>query len=915
MNPNAKKFAERWRDKGRERSESQPFWLSLLREVYNVQNAEEYIRFEEPVQLGHKSFIDGFIDATHVIIEQKSLDKDLNEPIKQSDGTFLTPYQQAKRYAAELPYSKRPRWIIACNFAEFHIYDMENPQAKPEIILLENLETEYYRLNFLIDKTSESVKRELELSIKAGEIVGKLYDALRKQYINPDSDESLKSLNKLCVRLVFCLYAESAGIFGKRNMFRDYLQSFREENIRRALIDLFAILNQKPEQRDPYIEDKLAAFPYVNGGLCEEDNIEIPKLTTEIIDLLIHQASEEFDWSGISQTIFGAVFESTLNPLTRRSGGMHYTSIENIHKVIDPLFLDDLHDEFKAIKGVKAAKARQSKLKDFQDKLAGLKFLDPACGSGNFLTETYLSLRRLENEVLKELIGAQITLGELSDPIKVSISQFYGIEINDFAVTVAKTALWIAESQMMNETAEIVHRDLDFLPLKTYTNIEEGNALQMDWHSVAPNVDYIMGNPPFVGHQWRTPQQVEDMKIAFHDLPKHGKLDYVCAWYNKAVDYIQGTDIQAAFVSTNSVVQGESVGILWQFLFNKHLQINFAYRPFVWSSESTNQAAVHCVIIGFSCNNNHNPKFLFSANQAKQVDNINGYLLDAPNVFIQNRSSALNKDMPKMSKGSQPTDGGFLILSSEERAELIAKYPTAEKFIKQYVGAEEFINNKLRYCLWLKGVSPTEYRKIPPIMKRLEGVAEFRRKSPTESVRRDADTPMLFTQIRQPDTNYILIPRVSSERRRYIPMGFLTPEVIISDAAQMIPEATLYLFSVLTSNVHMAWTRVVCGRLEMRYRYAPAIYNNFPFCKPTDEQRKKIEQTAQSILDARNLYPDSSLADLYDERTMPPELRKAHQANDRVVMQAYGFDVKTMTETSCVAELMKMYQKNNGYVR
>ena len=406
----AKKFAERWKGRGRERSESQSFWLSLLGEVYGIEKPDEYIRFEEPVQLSHKSFIDGFIYSTHVMIEQKSLDKDLNEPIKQSDGTFLTPYQQAKRYAAELPYSKRPRWIIACNFAEFHIYDMENPQAKPEIILLENLETEYYRLNFLIDKTSESVKRELELSIKAGEIVGKLYDALKKQYINPDSDESLKSLNKLCVRLVFCLYAESAGIFGKRNMFREYLQTFREKNIRRALIDLFEVLNTPTENRDPYMEDDLAAFPYVNGGLFDEDNIEIPKLTTEIIDLLIHQASEEFDWSGISPTIFGAVFESTLNPITKRSGGMHFTSITNIHKVLDPLFLDDLHDEFAAIKTVKTNKTRQQKLQDFQDKLASLNFLDPACGSGNFLTETYLSLRRLENEVLKELIGAQITL-------------------------------------------------------------------------------------------------------------------------------------------------------------------------------------------------------------------------------------------------------------------------------------------------------------------------------------------------------------------------------------------------------------------------------------------------------------------------------------------------------------------------
>ena len=529
------------------------------------------------------------------MIEQKSRDKDLKEKIKQSDGTFLTPYQQAKRYAAELPYSRRPRWIIACNFAEFHIYDLEKPQAEPEILLLENLETEYYRLNFLIDKTSDNIKRELELSIKAGEIVGKLYDALHKQYINPDSDESLKSLNKLCVRLVFCLYAESSGIFGKHKIFREYLNHFRGHNVRLALIELFKILNQKEEERDPYLDENLKIFPYVNGGLFEDEKIEIPNLTDEILNLLLENASGEFDWSGISPTIFGAVFESTLNPITRRSGGMHYTSIANIHKLIDLLFLDDLYDEFESIKTVKANKSRQQKLQAFQDKFASLKFLDPACGSGNFLTETYLSLRRLENEVLKALIGAQITLGELNNPIKVSISQFYGIEINDFALTVAKTALWIAESQMMSETAEIVHRDLDFLPLKTYTNIEEGNALRIDWHKVAPQVDYIMGNPPFVGKKEQSPNQKADTKMIFAAAKGCGNLDYVSNWYIKAAEYMKDTNIKAAFVSTNSITQGEQVPILWSELFNRGVELIFAHRTFKWDSESNDKAAVHCV--------------------------------------------------------------------------------------------------------------------------------------------------------------------------------------------------------------------------------------------------------------------------------------------------------------------------------
>ena len=864
---------------------------------------EDYIKFEEPVQLGHKSFIDGIIYATHVMIEQKSSDKDLNEKIKQSDGTFLTPYQQAQRYSSALPYSKRPRWTIACNFKEFHIYDMENPQGKPEILLLENLEQEYYRLQFLVDKTDNNIKRELELSIKAGEIVGKLYDALHKQYINPDSDESLKSLNKLCVRLVFCLYAESAGIFGKRNMFREYLQTFREKNIRRALIDLFEVLNTPIESRDPYMEDDLAAFPYVNGGLFDEDNIEIPKLTTEIIDLLIHQASEEFDWSGISPTIFGAVFESTLNPITRRSGGMHYTSIENIHKLIDPLFLDDLHNEFASIKAVKTTKTRQTKLKDFQDKLASLKFLDPACGSGNFLTETYLSLRRLENEALKELIGAQITLGELADPIKVSISQFYGIEINDFAVTVAKTALWIAESQMMVETSEIVHRDIDFLPLKTAANIKEGNALRLEW----AKTDYIIGNPPFVGKSYQTKDQKSEMADIFSDVKGFGNLDYVASWYKKAADLIKGTKIKCAFVSTNSVCQGIAVPPLWKYLFDNGIKINFAHRTFIWNSESNDKAHVHCVIIGFSAVDNDN-KLIFEGNKIIKAENINAYLLDAPNIIVEGRNKSLF-DVPPMIVGSCPTDGGGFIIEADEYEDFIKREPTAVKFIRPYIGSEEFINNKKRYCLWLKDASPAELRKMPLVMKRIEAVKEFRLASKKEQTQHRAQTPTLFAEDRYVEADSIFMPMVSSERRQYVPIGFIEKNVVANNKSLFIPNASLYHFGVLTSIVHMNWLKTICGRLKSDYSYsATIIYNNFPWCNSTEKQRKKIEETAKAILEARAESLKSSLSDLYDERTMPPELRKAHKENDNAVMKAYGFDLK-MTEAEIVAELMKMYQK------
>jgi len=908
----AQQFVKDWTGHGDEKQETQRFWIALLQNVFGVEQATNAIEFEVRVKLDHTSFIDGYIKDTHVLIEQKGADIDLSRGYKQSDGSMLTPFQQARRYAGYLPHNMNPRWIVVCNFKEFHIHDMNRPNDTPEIIKLEDLEREYTRLQFLVDKGNERIQKEMEISLQAGVLVGKLYDALLKQYNTPASDVELKSLNMLCVRLVFCLYAEDAGIFGSRTMFHDYLKGFQAKNVRNALMDLFKTLDTKVADRDPYMDEDLAAFPYVNGGLFADEEIIIPRFTEEIIDLLLTKASEDFNWSSISPTIFGAVFESTLNPETRRSGGMHYTSIENIHKVIDPLFYDALASELDEIAAIPVKKTRDMKLADYQEKLASLTFLDPACGSGNFLTETYLSLRRLENKAVMLRLGDQIVMGDTADfnPIQVSIGQFYGIEINDFAVTVAKTALWIAESQMMKETEAIVHMHLDFLPLTSYANIVEGNALRLDWENVVPKsiLNYIVGNPPFVGHQNRTAEQIKDMEIAFYDLKKHGKLDYVCAWYNKACDYMSGTRIQTAFVSTNSIAQGESVALLWKFLFAKQVEIQFAHRSFSWASESSNQATVHCVIVGFTCYTSANDKKLYENNRFLLVDHINGYLLSAPDVFIESRGKQMTKGIPEIVKGSQATDGGNLFITEEERDFLIRQYPQCANFIKRFVGAEEFINNKSRYCLWLKGVAPSEYRNIHFIRERLERITELRSKSPTASVQKDANTPMLFTQIRQPDTDYLIVPRHSSEGRKYIPLGYMSKDVICGDANMLIPDATLYLFGILTSNVHMAWMRTVCGRLEMRYRYTPAIYNNFPWPAPTEAQKNRIEQTAQAILDARALYPDCSLADLYDEVTMPPELRKAHQQNDKAVMQAYGFWGKLNTETECVAELMKMYQ-------
>lgn len=914
----ARNFAAYWKDKGYEKGESQPFWLSLLRDVYGVEHPEQFIQFEEQVHLDHTSFIDGTIPATHVLIEQKGLGKDLNKPIKQSDGALLTPFEQAKRYILELPVSQHPRWVVTCNFSTFYVYDMERPRGEPEIIELANLEKEYYRLQFLVDAGNEHLKREMEVSIAAGEIVGLLYDAFYKQYANPESEHSLKSLNKLCVRLVFCLYAEDAGIFGHHGMFHDYLKGFDTRGLRKGLVDLFRVLDTKLQDRDPYLKDdnpELAAFPYVNGGLFSDENIEIPPFTDEIRDLLLVKASENFNWSEISPTIFGAVFESTLNPETRRSGGMHYTSIENIHKVIDPLFLDELKAELDEICANPVERTRTAKLRVFQRKLASLTFLDPACGSGNFLTETYLSLRRLENKILVKLSHGQVTMYSASEsPIQVSISQFYGIEINDFAVTVAKTALWIAESQMMKETEKILLVPLEFLPLKTNAFIVEGNALRVDWESVVPKskLNYIMGNPPFVGARLMGKEQKVDVNTIFPGWKNAGNLDYVCCWYKKAADIMQGTSVRSALVSTNSVSQGESVANLWKPLFDDGVHIDFAYRTFRWDSEAKIKAHVHCVIIGFSVAASSTPKKLFDGDRYQVANNINGYLLDGENVFVESRSKPVC-NVPEIGIGNKPIDGGFYLFEKEEMEDFIKKEPSSKKYFRPWYGSREFINQKPRYCLWLGECTPAELKAMPHCMERVKAVREYRLASPSAGTVKLADKPTRFHVENMPSGRYIVIPQVSSERRRYIPMGYMDNSVLCSDKVRILPNGNLYEFGILESNVHMAWVRATCCRLKSDYSYTVNdVYNNFIWPAPTEQQKAKIEQTAQAILDARALYPDSNLADLYDELTMPLELRKAHQANDRAVMDAYGFIKGTAARTSesaCVAELMKLYQQ------
>lgn len=924
----AKEFVKRWADRSSEKEFSQKFWIDLLSNVYGVEQVTEYLEFEKPVIIdGNTKFIDVYIPSTKVIIEQKSGDKDLTKAQKQSDGALLSPMGQMKRYADNMKFSERPRWGISCNFHDIMIFDFEYPNSEPELIKLADLPKELHRLDFLIKKENVRTQREVEISIAAGAIVGKIYDALKKNY-KEETEETLKSLNILCVRLIFCLYAEDSGIFSK-DQFYYYMKTFPETKFRSALKELFTVLNTPLEEREYGLEEDLNAFPYVNGGLFAEE-IELPKFDVETVTVILEEASIGFNWKHISPTIFGAVFESTLSTKLRRAGGMHYTSIENIHKVIDPLFLDELNDEFNTIisKKYNRISEKKEKLRVFQDKIASLTFLDPACGSGNFLTETFISLRKLENKILlalyTESASAMLDFGDEFTPVKVNIHQFYGIEINDFAVSVAKTALWIAEYQMLEETQSIVNRSLDFLPLKSYSNIVEGNALRIDWKEViAPEkLNYIMGNPPFVGKKEQTKEQKEDLAHIYLDkfgktYKNANKIDYVSGWYYKSAQYIQNTKIHCAFVSTNSITQGEQVSSIWEPLYELFsIQINFAWKSFKWKSEASEQAAVHVVIIGFSRDNNIQYKKIYDVNnRIVNAHNISPYLLDAPTVFVYSAKKPFGNRV-ELIYGSMPIDDGYLILDDDDVKNILTSNPECCEAIRKYIGGYELINNKVRYCLWLDGVKPSIYNKCKFIMDRIEMNRLFRLSSKRSATKKLAEYPQLFGEIRQPDTEMLVIPKVSSEKRRYLPVAMIKPDIIVNGSALIMPNANHYLFGILNSNIHNEWMRTVAGRMKSDYQYSASIvYNNFPFPKITEHHRKSIEQTAQNILEARKQYKGWSLAELYNELTMPPELRKAHQANDKAVMEAYGFIKKVdgkatwYSPSECVAALMKMYQE------
>ena len=972
----ARQFFYKWNGRGKEDEDARSYWIDILVKIFGVSDVTDYVDFEKKVvsPTGTKNRIDAYIGETRVLIEQKSLGIPLDKP--QAGHGGKTPYEQAKEYDNYLAYDERARWIIISNFSEIWIYDMSTQAPEPVKLHLESMQEKYSMLEFLVNKEKQRVSDEMRISLQAGELVGRMYDLFRKQYKNPDRPEAQTSLNKLCVRIVFCLFGEDSGLFGKKSMFHDYMARFDAQHARKALMDLFVVLNQKPEERDPYLpEDNplLAQFPYVNGGLFADDTIEIPPLTDNIMSLLLRDASDDFDWSGISPTIFGAVFESTLNSETRRAGGMHYTSIENIHKVINPLFLDDLKKELdgilyeedgvdwekdpewiaivrsesaaqkikdyntrsiamadiqKQIRNYESRKRRKKntslndkrkQLKAYRDKLASLTFLDPACGSGNFLTETYLSLRRLDNEALRQLIALTQTEGQITfvfdgtdDPIKVRISQMYGIEINDFAVTVAKTALWISEYQMLKETEAILHHPIDFLPLKTNAHIVEGNALRMNWGDVVPseNLSYIMGNPPFSAGRRMGSLQRADMDLVAGDFPKNGDLDYVCCWYIVAARYMQGSNIKTGFVSTSSISQGDQVINLWKKLFNEyHLNIFHAVRSFNWQSEASKQAGVHCIIVEFVVGLYDGKKTITTGDDTFPADHINGYLMDTADIWVAGQKKPIC-DVPLISNGNKPLDNAICAFTPEEKKEFLKKEPAAAQYFRRYMGSREFINNIERWFLLINRIPPHELKKMPSVLELLGRIQEYRRNSDSAQTKKLADTPAKFHFENMPGGNFLVIPQTSSGRRRYVPIGFLTPDVMVNNKLQVMRNGGLYELGILSSNVHNAWLRTVAGRFREDFTYSVSVvYNTFPWPSPTDDQRAKIEKTAQGILDARALYPDSSLADLYDPLTMPPELQKAHSLNDAAVMKAYGMPVKTTTEADCVAWLMRMYQE------
>ena len=919
----AKKFAFDWNGHGNENGDTQKFWFALLRDVLDVDKPENIIDFQKPIKIGRQTkWIDGYIARTKILIEQKSFGEDLDKKFHQSDDEYLTPFEQGKRYADNMVDSEKPRWIITCNFSEFNIFDLVEMNSleyrfggqiyRPFNFKLAEISYMCRRLKFLVDPNVTEVKPEVQISKAAANIVKIIYDDFKNNYTRNKVKGYKSFLDKLCTRLVFCFYASHAQILDDK--FFGYLLKFKAAERLDALQKIFDVLSTPEDERPENLDEELKNFPYINGGLFA-GKIPLPEFTkiegdpTRSINAADNP--DRFNWRKIDPTIFGALFESILNEEERRTGGMHYTMPENIHKVIDPLFMDDLRREFIAAKNKRICNRPKAFL-DLQNKIAALTFLDPSCGSGNFLTETYLSLRRLENEILGKLRALKVPLPE--NPVRVSINQFFGIEINDFAVAVAQTALWIAENQMLQETEGEIGKPLQAFPIKNYPEIVCENANRVDWQKIfgehAPaKFDYIIGNPPFHGARNKSKQQSQDIKKVFSGWDNLGNLDYVTCWYKKAADYIGKKNTRCAFVSTNSICQGDSIGALWKNLFGEGIHIDFAHRTFKWLSDSDNPAHVHCVVVGFSRARNRKPKKIFDGDNFTIATNINPYLVDDENIFVESRNEPLC-DVPEIGIGNKPIDDGNYLFTPDELEIFLRDEPAAKKFFRPWYGAEEFIKGKKRYCLWLGNLSDAEIDSMPLCRERVENVRRYRLASKSPGTRQIADKPTRFHVENFPHGKFLVMAKTSSGERQYIPMGFMDDSVLCSDKVFILPDAQIYHFGILTSSIHMAWMRMTNCPLGTSYSYSIAIvYNNFPWPTPSPAQKRLIEESAQKILDVRKEFSDWTFAKLYDEDTMPAELRWAHKSNDYAVALAYGFEKFLNDEPKIVSELMKLYKR------
>jgi type I restriction-modification system DNA methylase subunit len=864
----AKEFVKRWKKRlgaipagsNNEQQDTQKFWVDLLINVLGIPSntIDSFVDFERKVR-GRR--IDVFVSDHNFLCEQKSWGIDLDKP-EPRNGGMETPLQQAMWYARHLSYSERPRWVMTCNFGTFRLYDLDNerPEDTVQEFSLEELPDSLYLLSFLTSNETSRLHKEQQLSIEAGAYVSRLYDALAKQYHHIEekderAQEEQRSLNVLITRIIFLLYAEDADLLQSHQAFGRYCEG-DPAKLRRKLVDLFETIDTPLEQRDEYMDEDLAAFPYVNGGLFADSSIIVPQMTSEILEA-ITDASQDFDWREISGVIFGGVFEGTLNPETRHAGGMHYTSVENIERCLKPLFLDELWDELHEAEGERTAAKRKQALARLHDKVASITIGDPACGSGNFLTEAYRQLRTIENRIIEDELSEETgNAGQTSlviaqdSPVRVSLDQLYGIEINDFAVSVAKTALWITEEQMLRKTQEIyVGYDFDFLLLRSLSNLHEGNALKTDWSEVFPDdLTYLVGNPPFLGARNQSKEQKAELLEVFDGAKNAGNIDYCGAWYMKAARFTQGKRTRCALVSTNSICQGEQVANLWKPLHDLGIHIDFAHNTFRWDNEAADKAHVFCVIVGFSRENCEKRLYVHDTPDAAEVKkaakSINAYLSDAPDAFIWNRNKPIC-DVPKIGIGNKPIDGGFYLFADEEKTDFLNKEPGAESYFHRWIGSREFLHGESRWCLYLGDAAFAELKELPRCRERIEAVREYRLASKSAPTRKLADRPAHFHVENMPKGNSIVVPKVSSERRRYIPMGFVGPETLCSDLVFLIPNASLYHFGVLQSQFHNAWMRTVAGRLKSDYRYSGGIvYNNFVWPEPTVSQREEVERCA-----------------------------------------------------------------------